>query len=83
MTEHMDPGAQPDMAWRRRVILGAAIALCGMAVGSDAQGEAANSARTSQHQEIELNANRAGGLPYSAKGLRQNNRIVRMESQGG
>jgi len=59
MTEEFDEEVQPNWASRRRVILGAALALCGMAVGSDAQGAVASSVCTSLHQEVELNASPA------------------------
>jgi hypothetical protein len=57
MKDDLDAEAQPKTASRRRMVLGATLALCGMAVGSDAQGAVAHSVRTSVHPGIELNAN--------------------------
>jgi hypothetical protein len=56
MTDELDAQVQPYTASRWRTILGAALALCGMAVGSDAQGAVGHSVRTSVQHQIELNA---------------------------
>jgi hypothetical protein len=56
MTEDLDADSQRGAASRRRMILCAALALCGLAVGSDAQGAVAACARMSLHQVVEWNA---------------------------
>jgi hypothetical protein len=56
MTEDLDTDSQCNAASRWRMILCAALALCGLAVGSDAQGAVAASVRMSLHQVIEWNA---------------------------
>jgi hypothetical protein len=56
MTDDLDADPRHNAASRRRMILGAALALCGMAVGSDAQGAVAHSVHTSVHQQFELRA---------------------------
>jgi|HubBroStandDraft_5_1064220.scaffolds.fasta_scaffold1227149_1 hypothetical protein len=56
MADDLDAPVQPKTASHWRMILGATLALCGMAVGSDAQGAVALSVGTSVHQGIELTA---------------------------
>jgi hypothetical protein len=63
MIEHTESEAQPHVTSRRRAILGAVLALCGVNVGTDAQGAFAGSPRTPPHQQIEWNAPPPGPLP--------------------
>jgi hypothetical protein len=58
MKDDLDAEVQPTTASRWRTILGATLALCGMAVGSDAQGAVAHSVRASVHQQMHVCATR-------------------------